>query len=200
MMKQTENTETDSVIVELSGYTRREITAGNAEVNIKGILISIPILTFFTLPYFFFWKRSLWTGSAPDPLYGTALLLASLFIGIFLHELIHGITWAFFVNGGFKTIRFGFMWKILAPYCNCREPMKLNHYRIGALMPCAILGIFPACIALITGNVFILFFGLIFITAAGGDLFMLWLLRKEGKDQLVLDHPSRVGCFIYDKN
>jgi hypothetical protein len=41
------------------------------------------------------------------------IVLIALTIGIILHELIHGITWAKYTKDGFKSIRFGVLWKFL---------------------------------------------------------------------------------------
>ena len=50
-----------------------------------------------------------------------------------------------------------------------------------------------------TGNPFIFIFGLAFILAAGGDILILWLLRKVKAGSLVEDHPKRAGCYVIDK-
>ena len=47
---------------------------------------------------------------------------------IFVHELIHGITWAVFAKKGRKAISFGFIPQYLTPYCTCNEPLKKGEY------------------------------------------------------------------------
>ncbi len=42
-------------------------------------------------------------------------------------------------------------------------------------------------------------FGIFFTMAAVGDFLVINLVRKEKMNDLVLDHPSKMGCFI-DKN
>ena len=74
--------------------------------------------------------------------------------------------------------------------------MKLKHYRLGGVMPYVILGIVPSLISLISGNSAMLLFGIVFTFAAGGDLTILWLLRKEDRNEIVQDHPDKIGCFI----
>jgi len=32
--------------------------------------------------------------------------------------------------------------------------------------------------------------------AAGGDMMILWLLRKDKSPVLVEDHPSEAGCYV----
>ena len=41
-----------------------------------------------------------------------------MFVGIALHELIHGLTWAIFIKERFQAIRFGVIWKYVTPYCH----------------------------------------------------------------------------------
>jgi hypothetical protein len=66
-------------------------------------------------------------------------------------------------------------------------------------MPAIILGIIPSLAAIILGNPGLLVFGMFFTLAAGGDFLIINLLRNESKDDLVLDHPSEAGCYIYRK-
>jgi hypothetical protein len=63
-------------------------------------------------------------------------------------------------------------------------------------MPAIVLGLFPALLSFITGNVFVNF-GIFFTMAAFGDFMIIFMLLKENKNSLVLDHPSEVGCYIY---
>lgn len=48
--------------------------------------------------------------------------------GIVAHEAIHGIFWAAFAKRGFRSIRFGFLWKKLTAYCHCSEPLEVRPY------------------------------------------------------------------------
>jgi Protein of unknown function (DUF3267). len=122
-----------------------------------------------------------------------------LLAGIVVHELIHGITWSFFCEKGWKSIHFGVLWKMLTPYCHCAEPLLKRQYVIGAMMPMVILGLVPSILALFTGSFGMLLFGIIFINAACGDILICWKIRKESPDTLVLDHPSEAGCWVYRK-
>lgn len=195
---------------DLSGkYTKEKLTIDIVKANIYGIVIIFPIALIYGVPYFLLWKgqftleyfRSVL--DTPHPLtvfMGLFLLLGIMAGGIVLHELIHGITWSLFASKGFKSIRFGVMWKMLTPYCHCKEPLKVSHYILGAIMPAIILGIIPAFIALFTGSFGLLLFALLFTIAAIGDFMIINLLRKERMDDLAEDHPSEAGCFIYRKN
>jgi hypothetical protein len=49
------------------------------------------------------------------------------------------------------------------------------------------------------GNIGLLIFGILFTMAAGGDFLVINLIRKENMNDLVQDHPSEAGCYIYRK-
>ena len=63
-------------------------------------------------------------------------------------------------------------------------------------MPCIVLGVLPAIVALFIGSLPLLAWGIFFIAAAAGDIWMTWLLTKEDRHSLVLDHPSEAGFYI----
>ncbi len=58
------------------------------------------------------------------------------------------------------------------------------------------LGILPAAAGLVTGNPWVMFFGIFFLLAASGDAVILWLLRGVPANALVEDHPTRAGCYV----
>lgn len=149
----------------------------------------------FGIPFYLIWKPELSLSLQQS------LLFVLLFIaGIVVHELIHGFFFGLFAKNGFKSIRFGVMWQMLTPYCHCKEPLKIKHYFLGALMPALLLGIIPAMISLFNGSGMMLLFGILFTGAAAGDFMIVWVLRKEYPETYVQDHPSEVGCFVYKKN
>lgn len=59
-------------------------------------------------------------------------------------------------------------------------------------MPAIILGFLPSVWAIITGNFYLLCFGIFFIMGAAGDFMILMTLKNENPEDLVLD-----GCFVY---
>lgn len=64
-------------------------------------------------------------------------------------------------------------------------------------MPGIFLGIIPSVIAIATGSLGFFIFGLFFTLAAGGDFMIVNLLKNEPKNNLVQDHPSKIGCYIF---
>ena len=187
----------------LKDYQKEKLTINLYWANIFSFLILVPIALIFGLPYYLLWIddidafSSLWK----DEISSIGLLgffLISIF-GVIIHELIHGVTWARYTNNGFKSIKFGVLWKMLTPYCHCKEPLRVKHYVMGAIAPAIILGFIPSVISIIIGNFGLLIFGLVFTVVAAGDFLIINLLRKENKDDFVEDHPSEAGCYIYRK-
>ncbi|GAB4578025.1 MAG: hypothetical protein Fur0022_07570 [Anaerolineales bacterium] len=134
-----------------------------------------------------------------DALYGNLFQFLAIFIvGVVVHEVIHGLAWAYFGKKPLSAIKFGFQWATFTPYAHCKEPMEVNAYRIGALMPGLVLGFLPALIGIATGWGAWLAFSLIFTTAAGGDFLILWLLRGVQAGKQVEDHPSQAGCYVLE--
>ncbi|NRT15820.1 hypothetical protein HNP99_002180 [Flavobacterium sp. 28A] len=193
-------------------YTRELITFNLVKANLYAIFSIIPILIIYLIPYYLIWNKNINKENIKksiiyfknngylNPILIFTIIISTLTIGIILHELIHGITWAKFTKDGFKSIKFGVLWRFLTPYCHCKEPLLVKHYIIGGIMPTIILGVLPVIISFITGNILFLIFGIFFTMAAFGDFIILFRLIKENKNNLVLDHPSEVGCYIYRYN
>lgn len=127
------------------------------------------------------------------------LLLAFVIyiLGVVMHELIHGATWAMFLKGGFKFIEFGIMRKYGTPYCHSKSPMKVKHYIIGGIMPSIILGFIPLVCGLVIGNFWVMLFGFLFTTASIGDFMVVKLLMGENMNDYAEDHPLEAGCYVY---
>ncbi|ATP55170.1 hypothetical protein CPT03_01155 [Pedobacter ginsengisoli] len=187
----------------ISGYKMEEMTIDAAKAQITSIVYFIPFVILFCPLYYFLWgdgTLDLFKNLFPKEMNGlltSAIMILVILIGIVLHELIHGITWCLFAKERFKSIKFGVIWKAVTPYCHCKEPLKIKHYILGAIMPAILLGIIPVILALITGNIQLFAFGMFFTMAAGGDFMMINMIRKLDMETLVQDHPSKIGCIVY---
>jgi len=174
------------------------------KANKLGIIVLIPVFVVFTGIHSFFWGNHLLdyfrTDFSPIKILrdGSLFFIACL-IGIVLHELIHGISFALFAKRGFRAIRFGIMAPFLTPYCHCTEPLKIRHYLFGALTPAVILGLGPAITGLFIGKYLVTFLGIVFIVSAIGDLMIAHLLWEEKPTDYAQDHPSEAGCFVFRK-
>ncbi|KEH88525.1 hypothetical protein Z965_04595 [Clostridium novyi A str. BKT29909] len=47
-------------------------------------------------------------------------------------------------------------------------------------------------------NYFLAMFGVVHIIAGGGDIYILWMIRKA-KNAIIVDHPYLVGCVAFEK-
>lgn len=172
------------------------------KANKLGAILLIPIFLFFTVLHLLLWKEEVIdyfrnSFTIPEMVKNVGLFFVAMLIGIVLHELIHGVFFAMFAKQGFRSIRFGVIWEYLTPYCHCKEPLLIKHYRIGALAPAIILGLTPAVIGLIVGKYLITFLGIFFIAAAIGDFMVIHLLWNEKSTDYAQDHSSEAGCYVY---
>lgn len=125
--------------------------------------------------------------------------LPIFFIGIVVHELIHGLTWMAAAQLPVKHIKFGFQRKTLTPYAHCTVPITKSPYVIGTVMPAVLMGFLPFILSLVIGNGWLLIFGVIFTFAAVGDFLIVWLIRSVAWNARVEDHPEHAGCYVYDE-
>jgi len=172
---------------------KRDVSVSMEQANIYGIAFALPAAILqvagFSLVYGI---------QAFAPTWNLAFLVLAVLLGIFLHELIHGLAWMFFGKKPRSAIQFGFMWKTFSPYAHCTEPLGVGAYRLGTFMPGLLLGILPFVIAMLTGSGDLIWFSLFHTSAACGDWLILWLLRSVPADALVEDHPTRAGCYVIE--
>lgn len=172
---------------------KKDVSISMSEATSKSLLISIPTAIFQALPFFLLHGFPASPSNLNMSFYGFALLF-----GILAHELIHMIAWALFAKKPLSVFKLGFQWKTFTPYAHCKEPMDIRPYRIGSFAPGLLLGILPWLVSLFTGDLLLFIFGLLYTTAAGGDLLILWIIRNVKPNTLVEDHPSNAGCYVYE--
>jgi hypothetical protein len=193
---------------EIENYQKEKLTIDLGWANVFALILLVPVILVFVLPYYLVWEsqfsaqnlKHLFSDlSAGNAMAETAIAFGAVLMGLVIHELIHGIIWAIFAKSGFKAIKFGIFWKTITPYCHCKKPLMVYEYILGAIMPAIVLGIIPAILAIVVGNIKILSFGAFFTMAAAGDFLIIHQLRNEKKGDMVLDHPSEAGCYVYRK-
>ncbi len=166
------------------------------QAYVQMLVIALPLTGVLALLYLAAWGvGNLLVGASR--FVQLASLLLALFVGIPLHELIHGIAWIYFGKQTLKDAEFGVDWKTLTPYAHLKVRIPVTAYRLGALIPAVLLGCVPYAIGLLTGEAWFAIFGLFFLFGAGGDLLIVWLIRHVDRSALVEDHPSRAGCYVY---
>jgi hypothetical protein len=117
---------------------------------------------------------------------------------VVVHELIHGLCFAYFGGKPFSSVQYGVHGKMLPAYASLPEPIPARAYRIGTAMPGLLLRVLPYLAGLATGNVWMTLFGVVFTWSAGGDALILLLMRGVGPRELVEDSPTRVGSPVVE--
>jgi hypothetical protein len=185
------------------GYARLDYSTSMLKANLFSLIFPAPVVLVFGVLY-----GGIWGFQQPlneidnlmndfsQVLQGYLIFLGILTVGVVVHELIHGLTWQWAAKKPRSAIKYGFQLKTLTPYAHCREPMPVNAYRLGVLMPGLLTGVLPAMLGILTGNFWMVLWGAVFILAAGGDLLIFWLIRNVIPTALVEDHPTRAGCYV----
>ena len=176
----------------MEGYETELRTIGMLKANIVALL-AMALLALVGLMAMY----AIWGGFPFGRPWAGAVFFPAIVLGIAVHELIHGLTWMCATHSGFSHLRFGFLWG--GVYCHIDVPMNKKKYVVGALMPLLLLGIIPYLLSFATHNLWMMFFGAIFIACAMGDVMIVWAIRHEPSDTLVYDHPSEPGCVVYRK-
>ena len=185
---------------------QRKITINLVWANVFAAILFIVVLLLSSAAWYFVWGFPTFEDfpiqfiPSHNILLTFLIVFVALMAGIVLHELIHGLIWVYFAKKGFKSIRFGVLWEMLTPYCHCSEPLTVRQYCIGALMPLVVLGIIPLALAYPLKSILLLGWGILFVSAAAGDILIAWKIRKEPATSMVLDHPKEAGCMILEED
>ena len=155
------------------GYQRKDLTISIKDANIKGMIAVAPDVIVWIILYIVF--------NTGKPMNSPMILLVPLVIvGIVVHELLHGLVWGLCCEDHFRSISFGFVWKMLTPYCTCSQPLKQSYYIAGSIAPYLLLSILPCAIGVISSNLFVFMFGIIMVLGAAGDILIMRMIRKDG--------------------
>jgi hypothetical protein len=174
------------------GY--RDVSVPLTQIARTGLGLSLLLFVLPLLPYWSLYGFGGFWGT----LFGAdfvALLILTLLL-IVAHEGVHALGWKFAGGLQWSQLKFGFMWKTLSPYCHAQAPMTAQAYRIGAMLPLVITGILPWLIGLARADAGLTFIGAVMISAAIGDLMVVWVIRQVQATALVLDHPANAGCYV----
>ena len=174
------------------GYKEKQLNVSALRANIMVLVTTGPIAVIFYLLFLIIY------GENYRYMRLDIVFWLIVFLGVVVHELIHGITWAVFCEKKWRAIGFGVDWSTLSPYCCCNEGLAFKKYVLGCVMPTIVVGLLPYIIGLILGNYFCTMFGVVNIIAGGGDVYVLWLIRKV-KNAIIVDHPYLVGCVAFEK-
>lgn len=182
--------------MESNGFEQKPLILPAKKLNIIAFLLIVPLLAVTIFLFLLRWNSLLEVH--PEIIAVTPIFFVCFLASIFIHELIHGLTWSCFCPDRFHSIHFGFQLKTLTPYCHCAQPLKKSPYLLGTLMPCLMLGVGTYLLSLLIPNFSLALFGAMNIAAAIGDLAISFLLIPQ-KDVLVVDHPTEPGLIAFFK-
>src|SRR5699024_4411392 len=120
-------------------------------------------------------------------------------LGIILHEALHAFGFILFGEAKMTEIKFGIMWKYIAPYAHCKVPLTIKAYRIALLLPVILTVIIPLILALIIGNGLLLFISVLLTAGGIGDWIIFRRIKTFPGNALLEDHPTKIGCIIYEE-
>lgn len=185
--------------MEAQGWTRTEKTVSIAAANTWGLLVTLPVVIAFGV--WFVLRHG--TTVLGELSVIEIILIVVMYLGlIFVHEGLHGVTWACFAPEHFKQIEFGFIKQQLTPYCWCGAPLTKGRYLLGSMMPGLVLGVLPCTAACLLGWPAWLWLGELMLLGAAGDLLISLKLLGcggRGKELCCLDHPTECGLILFEK-
>ena len=189
----------DQIAAELAaaGYRQEALTIGLVRANVLAIVLALPIVAILLVAFSAVHPE----GDSGAVSFGGILgFFAVFFLLIFVHEGIHGLTWAIFAPDHLHAISFGVIWQYLTPYCTCAQPLSRRAYALGGMMPTLLLGFLSALAAVVNGSAALWGMGAVMIFAGGGDLavFLKLLRFSPGtRDVVYLDHPYECGLVAF---
>lgn len=184
---------------------QKDYSISMEEANVFGLKILLPVTATCFLIYSLVWGFQTFYHDFADTFFNShslwqrALYFLLIFaIGVCLHEIIHLVTWKIATGKPWRSFAFGIDRATYSPYTHCREPMDVNAYRIGGILPGILTGLLPFLWGTMSHRFGWAFIGYLFLTAAAGDWLVLWLLRDVKHPAQVEDHPTRAGCMVLE--
>jgi hypothetical protein len=162
--------------------------------NLLGFAVMLPLMALVVVPYGLIhgWDavgRSLsWLGG--NLLFAVAVLILS----VVAHEGLHAAGWLIFARVPRSEIDFGI--RQATPYAHTSAIVEAGPYRVGIALPGLLLGALPAVLSWLTGSGTLMIYGAFMLSAAAGDVLVLWLIRDVPSGRLVQDHPTHAGCRV----
>jgi hypothetical protein len=166
-------------------------------INAIAVVLLVSLIL-FGLPFWgIFGFEHLKTGIS-DFIFDVRITLPVFLGGLLIHECLHAAGFLLFARLGFKQLKAGFDPETFSFYAHPRIPVNARAYRVAIILPFFVLGLVPAILSLITGYVLFLFLGITMMAVAAGDILVFWSVRKVAPSKLLVDHPERAGCYVYD--
>lgn len=137
-------------------------------LNVLAIIMMIIAIVFY---YFIFKDYNL-----------SELFIVYFFLWMFLHEIIHGISFMLFKEVNSKNVTFGAKLESGIFYCMCKQQISKKVILVSLLMPLVLIGIITLIIAIIFNYKTLGFLSLLNISGAIGDIVMTIMFLRLPKD------------------
>lgn len=180
------------MIIEPEKYTERPFKVSMIAANLLTLPFAAVVLLIFLGIY-----NVIWNTIAGGFEYSGGVAVIGILIGAVIHELIHGLTAMRYSEKGWKSIKFGIMWKYLMPYCHYSEPLTVKQYRKVALMP-SIVAFVVMFVSIAFGLATLLVIASILFIGGIGDFMVCYKIRNERASTLIYDYPDKVGGAIFE--
>lgn len=167
------------------------------EGQIKATFVSLPLLI---VPLALFWLVFGVNAFSHIFAHNFLVLAAVFFAGLFAHEVLHVAGFRWFGRVPAASTRVGYNARYFTPYATTTEPMPVRGYRLATALPGIVLGLLPIAAGFALTSSDAIVFGAVFLSSAGGDALILWLIRGLPARTLVEDAPDAIGCRIVDNS
>jgi hypothetical protein len=181
-------------------YQQKEMKLNGFICNILALVMMLVLASLFGFIFYQIWGTlGIQFGSTLNIqfiyyfVFNFLIFLSAFFAFLLANEFMTGMYWSKYTEVKIKVIM-----KSLFRFCYCKEPIKIKNYIIGLIIPIIFLGMIPLIMGMIYGNIFVLGFGIIFISNGAGAIMTMYLLRKEDKNNWIKDMDSTVGLIIFN--
>lgn len=125
------------------------------------------------------------------------ITIGAIIIGAVLHELLHILG---YVLGGapLSSIKLHVQYNSLTAYVSCSVPISGRMLKLTCLLPLFVLGIGGAVAALFTGSLGLTLWAAFMISAAAGDVAILYAIRGVPPHCPARLHGREIGCVYYN--
>lgn len=125
------------------------------------------------------------------------MFLACTILIVVFHEALHAFAALKWGKVPYSSVRFGFKWKWLAPYCHFSSRMRMGNFRVFLLLPLLVTTFVTGLVILLDPAIWTqLLFSMAF-SGCSGDVLMYFKVQDYDKNLWVRDHPSEPGCTIW---
>lgn len=129
--------------------------------------------------------------------YYVFIFIVGYIILIILHEISHLIGFMFFAKVPFRSLEYGFNFKLGIAYATTNELVQNKFMKRVLILPFWVTGALPTLFGLVFNNSILVLLGAWLIAGATGDFAMYKELRKVSNDAWIKDDPELPKLYVY---